>query len=180
VQQHAHPRAERDPARTPRIGALGAHVQGSHGQQEQQQQQRARARRTCCRPRRASGSKTPHQHEGSPAVVALRGARGAQRSDDGRLRSRASELHRGRAGGGGEAVRVGPPGGTPSGTPCVAERIVVRPASTNATADVLAALRRMQELRLRQRWSAHLTVHADRHGQLQLRRPRAPRCHQWH
>jgi hypothetical protein len=84
-------------------------------------------------------------------VVALRGARGALRSDDGRLRSTASELRRGRAGGGGEAVRVGPPGGTPNGTPCVAERIVVRPASTNATADVLAALRRMQDAALRVR-----------------------------
>jgi hypothetical protein len=41
-------------------------------------------------------------------------------------------------------VRVGPPGRTPNSTPCVAERIVVRPASTNATADVLPALRRMQ------------------------------------
>jgi hypothetical protein len=84
-------------------------------------------------------------------VVALRGARGALRTDDGRLRSRASELRRGRAGGGGEAVCVGPPGGTPNSTPCVAERIVVRPASTNATTDVLAALRRMQDAALRVR-----------------------------
>jgi len=48
-------------------------------------------------------------------------------------------------------VRVGPLGGPPNGTPCVAERIVVRPASTNATADVLAALRRMQDADLRVR-----------------------------
>jgi hypothetical protein len=48
-------------------------------------------------------------------------------------------------------VRVGPPGGKPNSTPCVAERIVVRPASTNATADVLAALRRMQDADLRVR-----------------------------
>jgi hypothetical protein len=48
-------------------------------------------------------------------------------------------------------VRTNPMGTPGSGTPCVAERIVVRPASTNATADVLAALRRMQQADLRVR-----------------------------
>jgi hypothetical protein len=48
-------------------------------------------------------------------------------------------------------VRTNPMGSSGSGTPCVAERIVVRPASTNATADVLGALRRMQAADLRVR-----------------------------